>query len=72
MLAHSFDRFYGVTKFNLSTMEDLKFLLIKFDSTCNYLNVNLNGNHFPAQLIPNIKNFCSKIIPFIDFYKEAN
>ena len=64
MLAHSFDRFYVVTKFILPTMEYLRFWPIKFDSTCNYLNVDLNRNHFPTQFILNIKNFCRKIIPF--------
>ena len=70
MLAHSFDRFYVVMKFVLPTMGDLKFLPIEFDSTCNYLNVNVNGNQFPTQFIPNIKNYCRKILPFIDFYKK--
>ena len=31
MLAHSFDRFYVVTKFTLLTIKVLKFLLITFD-----------------------------------------
>ena len=39
MLAHSFDRFYVVTKFI-----------------------------FPY--LSNLKNFCKKIVPFIDFYKK--
>ena len=68
MLAYSFERFYVVTKFILPTMEDLKFSLIKFDSTCNYLNVNVDRNHFPTQLILNFKNYCRKIILFVDFY----
>ena len=41
-LSHSFDRFYIATKFILPTIRDLKFLLIEFDSTCNYLNVDLD------------------------------
>ena len=51
-------------------MEDLKFSPIEFDSTCNYLNVNVDRNHFPTQFILNFKNYCRKIIPFIDFYKK--
>ena len=70
MLSHSFDIFYVVTKFILPTIKDLKFLPIKFDSTCNYLNVDLSRNKFPMQYIPNIENFCKKIVPFIDFYKK--
>ena len=70
MLPHSFDRFYVVTKFFLPTMEDLKFSPIEFDSTCNYLNVDVDRKHFPTQFIVNFKNFCRKIIPFVDFYKK--
>ena len=70
MLSHSFDRFYVVTNFILLTIKDLKFSPIKFDLTCNYLNVDLNRNKFLTQYILNIKNFCKKIIPFIDFNKK--
>ena len=34
MLAHSFDRFYVVTKFMLTTIGDLKFSKWDFDFTC--------------------------------------
>ena len=37
MLAHSFDRFYVVTKFILPTLDDLKLSPIKYDKECNYL-----------------------------------
>ena len=37
MLAHSFDRFYVVTKFILPTVNDLTFSTIKFDEKCEYL-----------------------------------
>ena len=70
MLAHSFDRFYVVMKFVLPSMEDLKFSTIEFDSTCNYLNVNINRNQFPTQFVPNFKNYHRKIIVFIDYYKK--
>ena len=36
MLAHSFDRFYVVTKFMLPTIGDLKFLKLDFDDNCAY------------------------------------
>ena len=70
MLAHSLDRFYVVMKFVLPTMEDLKFLPTEVDSTCNYLNANVDRNHFLTQFIANFKNYCRKIIPFIDFYRK--
>ena len=70
MLSHSFDRFYVVTKFNLPTTKDLKFLPIEFDSTCNYLNVDFSRNKFPTHYMSNIKNFCKKIVQFTDSYKK--
>ena len=70
MLSHSFDRFHVVTKFILPTIKDLKFSPNEFDPTCNYLNVDLDRNKFSTKHIPNIKNFCRKIIPIIDFYKN--
>ena len=38
MLAHSFDRFYVVTKFMLPSWGDLKFCDINYDDTCAYLD----------------------------------
>ena len=38
MLAHSFDRFYVVTKFILPTLDDLRLSPIKYDKECNYLH----------------------------------
>ena len=61
MLAHSLDRFYVIMKFALLTMKDLKFSPNKFDSTCNYLNIDVGGNHFPIQFFPNLKNYYKKI-----------
>ena len=37
MLAHSFDRFYVVTKFILPTLDDLKLSPIKYDKECKYI-----------------------------------
>ena len=37
MLAHSFDRFYVITKFILPTLDDLKLSPIRYDKECNYL-----------------------------------
>ena len=70
MLVHSFDRLYGVTKFVLPTIRDLKFSPIKFDSNCSYLDVDTNRSKFPTHYLPNIKNICKKIIPLIYFYKK--
>ena len=41
MLAHSFDRFYVISKFILPTWDDLKLHPINYDKECQYLkNVN--------------------------------
>ena len=37
MLAHSFGRFYMVTKFMLPMIGDLKFSKLDFDDTCAYM-----------------------------------
>ena len=37
MLAHSFDRFYVVTKFEMAKIEDLKLTTFTFDLTCSHL-----------------------------------
>ena len=37
MLAHSFDRFYAITKFILPTLDDLKLSPSRCDKECNYL-----------------------------------
>ena len=38
MLAHSFDRFYVVTKFILPSIGDLKFSNLNYENTCAYLD----------------------------------
>ena len=35
MLAHSFDRFYVITKLFLPTLDDLKLYPIKYDIECS-------------------------------------
>ena len=55
MLAHSFDRFYVVTKFILPTINDLKFSTINFNETCNYLQeengCSVEVKHYISDLI---------------------
>ena len=38
MLVHSFDRFYIVMKFILTSIGDLKFSKLNYDNTCAYLD----------------------------------
>ena len=39
MLAHSFDRFYVVAKYEIPKVEHLQFTTFAFDLTCNHLNI---------------------------------
>ena len=54
MLAHSFAKFYVVTKFILPTIDVLKLSLINYDKGCKYLN-DLDGND-DEQIKTNIKD----------------
>ena len=38
MLAHSFDRFYVVTKYILPSIGDFNFSTLNYDNTCTYLD----------------------------------
>ena len=70
MLAHSFDRFYVITKFVLPTLDDLKLSPIKYDKECKYLR-NLDDED-DDQIKQNIKDlifYCLKIRPFMALYK---
>ena len=70
MLEHSFDRFYVVTKFILPSFDDLKFPPIDLDSECSYLNAALSRHQNAKQYLSNLKLFCEKTVPFINFYKK--
>ena len=70
MLAHSFDRFYVVTKFILPTIGDLKFSKLDFDDTCAYTDNKYAQNTEPKKYMLDLKTFCKKIEPFVIDYKR--
>ena len=70
ILSHSFDRFCVVTKFELPKVQDLKLTTISYDSNCQYLDDAMNLKDHAAELIRDIKNYCVKIAPYIDYYKK--
>ena len=70
MLSPSFDRFYGVTKFILSSVNDLKFSVINFDESCDYLKEENGCNHNSKEYISDLRIYCRKIVPFVHYYKE--
>ena len=70
MLAHSFDRFYVVTKFILPSFIDLNFSKLNYDNTCTYLD---NKNICDADTMKHMLDLimiCKKIEPFVIYYKR--
>ena len=63
MLAHSFDRFYVVTKFILPTLDDLKLSPIRYDKDCTYIS-NLD-NQDNEQIKQNTKDLLLYWLTFI-------
>ena len=61
MLAHSFDRFYVVTKFIIPTVNDINFSKFNFDGDCEYLRKRVNGhNHRIEQHILDLISILQK------------
>ena len=70
MLAHSFDRFYVVTKFILPMLDDLKLSPIKYDKESNYLqNLDDQDNDQIKENIEDLLLYCAKLRPYMVFYK---
>ena len=71
MLAHSFDRFYVVTKFILPTAEDLKFSTLNFNKDGEYMwETKEEQTEEAKQHISHLITYCTKIGPHIYFYKQ--
>ena len=70
MLAHSFDRFYVITKFILPSIKDLKFSKLNFDGTSAYLNEKNISTAENKNYILDLLSYCKKIIPYVDYYKR--
>ena len=70
MLAHSFDRFYIVTKFMLQSMGDIKFSKLNFDHTCIYMNKEYAPNTDSRKYLTELKTYCNKIKPFVSHYNK--
>ena len=60
MLAHSFDRFYVVTKFILPSIKDLKFSKLNYDSTCAYLQEKNGYTAEDKKYILDLLAYCRK------------
>ena len=70
MLAHSFDRFYVVTKFILPTLNDLNLSPIKYDKECKNLHdLNDKDSDQIKEDIRDLLSYCTKLRPYMSFYK---
>ena len=70
VLAHSFDRFYIITKFILLSIGDLDISRLNYDNTCAYLD---NKNTHIAETMKHmldLTTICKKIEPFVVYYKK--
>ena len=63
MLAHSFDRFYVVIKFEMCKIEDLKLTTFTFDLTCSHF---VSDKTFMQKYLKH----CQRIVPYFRFYQK--
>ena len=70
IISHSFDRFYVVTKFELPKVQDLQFTTILHDKNCEHLEDAKKIGGRTLGLIDEIKTYCIKIAPYIEYYKN--
>ena len=70
MLAHSFDRFYVVTKFILPSIGDLKFSSLNYDNMCTHLDNKYAQNTETRKYMLDLRTFCKKIEAFVVHYKR--
>ena len=70
MLAHSFDRFYIVTKFMLPSVKDIKYSNLNFDQSCAYMNKKYAPNTDSSKYLSDLQMYCNKIKPFVSYYSK--
>ena len=61
MLAHSFDRFYVVTKFILPSIKDLKFSTLNYDDRCIYLQESDRCSAKVKEYILDLILYCKRL-----------
>ena len=70
MLAHSFNRFYIVTKFMLPSVKDIKFSNLNFDKSCAYMNKKYAPHMDSSKYLSELQMYCNKIKPFVSHYSK--
>ena len=68
--AHSFDRFYVVTKFILPSIGNLNFLTLNYDNAHAYLDNKTVCNTESKNNMLDLMTFCKRIEPFVLYYKR--
>ena len=72
MLAHSFDRFYVVTKFIFPSIGDLNFSELNYDNTCAYLDKKNICNTDSKKYMLDLMMFCKNFEPFVLYYEKTD
>ena len=72
MLAHSFDRFYLVTRIEIPKVSDLNLTLFQFDYNCSHVTNIEKDIKFkvPSMIKDMFKVYCKNIIPYMYLYKH--
>ena len=70
MLAHSFDRFYVVTKFMLPIIGDLKFCKLDFGYMYTYTDKEYPPNTASRRYMLELRAYCNKVKPFVTYYNK--
>ena len=70
MLAHSFDRFYIVTKFMLPSVKDVKFSNLNFDESCAYMDKKYAPHMDSSKYLSELQTYCNKITTFVSYYSK--
>ena len=70
MLAHTFDRFYVVTKFILPSIKDLKFSNLNYDDRCAHLQEKNGCTAEAKEYILDLISYCRKIRPYVHKSKQ--
>ena len=55
---------------NLPRVKDLEFTTIPYDKGCKHLDAPKSKGRYPLGLIEEVKDYCVKIAPHIDYYKK--
>ena len=72
MLAHSFDRFYVVTRIEILKVLDLNLTVFQFDYNCSHVaNIEKDTKFkIPSTIKDMFKVYCRNIIPYMYLYKH--